>query len=438
MKILNRTYVLGSSTLILFLVLSLFGTTEAHIILQTGSEFSSQPAAFGKTFQYGVHYEARVQVVPSDPYLCGIDENGAIPKDAPDRQVDKIVVPKDNLPVLLIASKGMCSYEQKARVAMTYGPVGVVQYLLVYDDVPDRNHLVEMFPTTDPRGITVGMQFITYASGKDIIHQLNRQNDYDKKNGGLRILLDSYTDYDGGFSWVGVIMIMTSFLCSLFSCFSNDYIRRGDVVETIRQNLGQPGTLTEEDISELPEVEFSSDKKRTESLSNSSDDIESNSLEASLLPKEEDYFFENNTCCVCLEEYVEGDKLIVLPCKHAFHSDCIIPWLTERQGTCPLCKAFVRESLPNSEEEETIEMSNISSRRDDDDGRGFAQSDDTMLENDIENQQEDVEASSESVIRPSRRSRSRILRFLPIFEIDTPGGEDAREPLLTPTDNEEE
>ena len=64
-----------------------------------------------------------------------------------------------------MASKGMCSYEEKARVAMTYGPVGVVQYVLVYDDVPDRHHLIEMFPSKDARGITVGLQFISFESG---------------------------------------------------------------------------------------------------------------------------------------------------------------------------------------------------------------------------------------------------------------------------------
>jgi hypothetical protein len=28
-------------------------------------------------------------------------------------------------------------------------------------------------------------------------------------------------------------------------------------------------------------------------------------------------------------------------CGHAFHTECILPWLTERQGCCPCCKALV-------------------------------------------------------------------------------------------------
>lgn len=51
--------------------------------------------------------------------------------------------------------------------------------------------------------------------------------------------------------------------------------------------------------------------------------------------------FHDVTCTICLEDYIEGEQLVVLPCKHAFHSDCIVPWLTERSPTCPLCKALM-------------------------------------------------------------------------------------------------
>ncbi len=52
----------------------------------------------------------------------------------------------------------------------------------------------------------------------------------------------------------------------------------------------------------------------------------------------------DGTCCICLADYGTGDVIMVLPCKHEFHKECIEPWLTRRNRTCPLCK---RETFPS-------------------------------------------------------------------------------------------
>ena len=55
------------------------------------------------------------------------------------------------------------------------------------------------------------------------------------------------------------------------------------------------------------------------------------------------------TCCICLEDFYQGEKVRMIPaCEHAFHTNCILPWLTTRAPTCPLCKA--RAVLDEEEE----------------------------------------------------------------------------------------
>ncbi|XP_047152639.1 probable E3 ubiquitin-protein ligase HIP1 isoform X2 [Vigna umbellata] len=42
-------------------------------------------------------------------------------------------------------------------------------------------------------------------------------------------------------------------------------------------------------------------------------------------------------CCICQEEYVIGDEVGDLPCKHRFHVDCIQEWMGLKNW-CPICK----------------------------------------------------------------------------------------------------
>ena len=48
----------------------------------------------------------------------------------------------------------------------------------------------------------------------------------------------------------------------------------------------------------------------------------------------------DHKCAVCLAQYIEGDALIELPCRHIFHRVCITEWLLSR-SVCPLCKQRV-------------------------------------------------------------------------------------------------
>nr|XP_044988479.1 E3 ubiquitin-protein ligase ZNRF3 isoform X2 [Jaculus jaculus] len=52
-------------------------------------------------------------------------------------------------------------------------------------------------------------------------------------------------------------------------------------------------------------------------------------------------------CAICLEKYVDGEELRVIPCTHRFHRKCVDPWLLQHH-TCPHCRHNIIEQKGNS------------------------------------------------------------------------------------------
>ena len=53
---------------------------------------------------------------------------------------------------------------------------------------------------------------------------------------------------------------------------------------------------------------------------------------------------ENNLdkcCSVCMDELVKDNEVIILPCEHIFHTNCIEEWLSKYNYNCPVCKKEV-------------------------------------------------------------------------------------------------
>lgn len=46
---------------------------------------------------------------------------------------------------------------------------------------------------------------------------------------------------------------------------------------------------------------------------------------------------DGKICAVCLDDFEAREVVMVTPCNHMFHKDCIIPWV-KSQGQCPVCR----------------------------------------------------------------------------------------------------
>lgn len=50
------------------------------------------------------------------------------------------------------------------------------------------------------------------------------------------------------------------------------------------------------------------------------------------------------TCRICLEQFVNGEELRLLPCFHKYHKDCVDHWL-KMSSKCPICKSSIAQQL---------------------------------------------------------------------------------------------
>lgn len=209
--------------------------------------------------------------------------------------------PKNMTWIAVVARYGGCTFEDKVRNAMMANYSAVIVYNV------DSNKVIQMGGGDDT---LIPSVFIGYTSGRDILQHFT----YDVKP-EVRIIVTDDEPFDiNAYLLPFAIVVGICFIIMLgiviFKCIQ-DYRRR------IRHRLPKSA------LKKLPIHKF----------------------------KNGDPF---ETCCICLDDFEEGEKLRILPCDHGYHSKCIDSWLVKHKRICPQCRkrVFDRGSGYSSDSED--------------------------------------------------------------------------------------
>jgi hypothetical protein len=110
----------------------------------------------------------------------------------------------------------------------------------------------------------------------------------------------------------------------------------GSLMREVREHMHADGTLNAHELPEDLLNRLFAQHQANPSVGTNKETL--SSLPLKTIDKSDD------KCAVCLDDFVEGDKVPQLPCSHYFHDACVKEWLKSHH-TCPTC----RFDLPTEE-----------------------------------------------------------------------------------------
>lgn len=371
---LRRTdcFLFGRCLGIIFYFLAVFPASSSAYIYVQNETYASLPALFGRFLIDGKTYQARLQYFHDNPYLCDVDDNTkrkfVTPSgpSIPDAHGGNLTLTE---PVILMVGRGNCPFQRKAAMAETIHDS--IRFLLVYNFDMDGTQEEVLVPMYSQFGNTrLVLLSISHATGQALKLFLSQQSPNVTALGGPLIEFDSEPPL-GILTAADLQSIMLSALGLFFMLISFTgclVILAGTYSQIAAQRQGGPlalsprRLLTEDEVHQLTaatpdilasapafgDLEASTDSTKRIS---STDEHDSNSLDRNhdeVEPTNRDQsttVAEEHVCSVCLDDFEDDTEITALPCRHTFHTDCLTPWLTERQSKCPLCKFDVLQHI---------------------------------------------------------------------------------------------
>lgn len=143
---------------------------------------------------------------------------------------------------------------------------------------------------------------------------------------------------------------------SLFSRISeNSQLPSIDDIEAVLRELRQLQLALAARGSELREA---IQRSLAESNKVVGTTLEAIDRETEIIRIAEQNICSSGRCVVCQEEWVVSEEACSLPCKHLFHKDCAVKWLTVN-NSCPVCRNPIEDSVTKQVDQvinETVEV----------------------------------------------------------------------------------
>ncbi|KIJ54986.1 hypothetical protein M422DRAFT_24845 [Sphaerobolus stellatus SS14] len=269
---------------------------------------------------------------------------------------------------IALVMRGGCTFVDKVREAQRFGAKGVVVGGETREQDMHGDGLVQMYSIGDASDITIPSVYITHSSYDKLSTLIANSN---TSTWGLRTVSVGITIDPSTWEWYSPILtfLILLFLPSMLTLSTllihrlraARAARRERAPEDVVHNLpwrvweGQQTVVELEKLLDKPKLEpdhqaeQDQDQNQNQSLeegaagssepSSSRTDSEGViSAEGPLTAEESHWYDTQGECAICLEDFVKGDEVRVLPCRHIFHKEEVDDWLIQRKKLCPICK----------------------------------------------------------------------------------------------------